>query len=338
MSRTLMLDQVHALSKAALIGAGTLEESASIVADSIVDAEAEGIRAVELAYLPYYCQHVHVGKVSGHAVPKVKQTGKAALMADARNGFCHPAYVEGEKKFYTLARNCGIAGFGIQHSYASGVIGWFVDRIAKAGLIGFCFTNASASMAPAGGNRPLFGTNPIAFGVPRDGKPPLVIDQSSTATARVNIAAKRDAGEPIPEGWGLDARGQPCTDPKTVLEEGSIAPSGGYKGGALALLVEIMAAGLTGENWSFVASDLGNDVGGPPDIGQFFMAIDPTAFGGANFSTRIETLFQAMLDQDGVRLPGDRRHAHRLKAAREGVVVPDNLFQTLRDYARGEAA
>ncbi|MDF1750676.1 MAG: Ldh family oxidoreductase [Alphaproteobacteria bacterium] len=338
MSRTLMLDQVHALSKAALIGAGTLEESASIVADSIVDAEAEGIRAVGLAYLPYYCRHVQVGKVAGEAVPKVKQTGKAALMADARNGFCHPAYVEGEKKFYTLARNCGVAGFGIQHSYAAGVIGWFVDRIAKAGLIGFCFTNASASMAPYGGSKALFGTNPIAFGVPRVGKPPLVIDQSSTATARVYLVKKMDAGEPIPEGWGLDAQGKPCTDPKTVLEEGSMAPSGGYKGGAMALLVEIMAAGLTGSNWSFEASDLGNDVGGPPDIGQFFMAIDPAAFGGEHFSSRVEILFDAMLDQDGVRLPGDRRHAHREKAAREGVSIPESLFQTLRDYARGEAA
>mgnify|MGYP000426583833 CR=1 FL=1 len=139
-------------------------------------------------------------------------------------------------------------------------------------------------MAPAGGNRPLFGTNPIAFGVPRAGKPTLVIDQSSTATSRVSSAATKEAGGPIPEGWGLDAMGNPCTDAKTVLGEGSMAPSGGYKGGGLALLVEIMAAGLTGANWSFEASDLGNDVGGPPDIGQFFIASDPPAVGGAHFS------------------------------------------------------
>jgi (2R)-3-sulfolactate dehydrogenase (NADP+) len=339
MSRTLMLDQVHALSKAALIGAGALEETASLVADSIVDAEAEGIRDVGLAYLDYYCQHVLVGKVAGEAVPRVKQTGKAALMADARNGFCHPAFVEGEKKFYAAARACGLAGFGIQHSYAPGAIGWYVDRIAKAGLVGFCFANTSASMAPAGGKRPLFGTNPIAFGVPRYGKPPLVVDQSATVTSRVSIIQKMDAGEPIPEGWGLDAAGNPCTDPKAVLNGGSMASSGGYKGSAMALLVEVMAAGLTGANWSYEASDLANDVGGPPDLGQFFMAIDPEAFGGTQFSSRIETLIGEMLRQDGVRLPGDRRHAHRLKASRDGVVVPDRLFQTLCEYARrGEAA
>lgn len=333
MPETLTLTDVHNLSKAALVGAGTSDPSAEIVAQSIVDAEAEGIRNVGLAYLPLYCRHVEVGKVVGDAVPTVSETGKAALMADAGLGFCHPAFVAGEARFYDLAREYGIAGFGVRRSYASGVIGWFCDRIARAGLVGFTFTNASAALAPFGGKKPLFGTNPIAFGVPRAGRPPLVIDQSSTATARINIALAGEAGEVIPEGWGLDAEGNPCTDPDTVLNEGSMAPSGGYKGAAMALLVEIMAGGLTGTNWSFEASSLGDDEGGPPDIGQFFIAIDPKAFGGAGMSARLEVLFEAMLAQDGVRLPGDRRNAHRAKAEVEGVDVPDELLSTLRAYA-----
>ncbi|MEC9266233.1 MAG: Ldh family oxidoreductase [Pseudomonadota bacterium] len=335
MSETLSLDDVHALSKAALIGAGTVETAAEVVAQSITDAEAEGIRNVGLAYLPIYCRHVSIGKVVGDAVPVVTRTGPSALMADAGNGFCHPAFTAGEEAFYALARETGIAGFGIRHSYASGVIGWFSDRMARAGLIGMTFTNASAALAPFGGKKPLFGTNPIAFGVPRRDGPPLVIDQSSTATARINIALKAQAGEPIPEGWGLDADGNPCTDPNTVLGEGSMAPSGGYKGAAMALLVEIMAGGLTGAKWSFEASSLGGDEGGPPDIGQFYLAIDPARFGGEGMADRIETLFSAMLEQDGVRLPGNRRHENRAKAEAEGVDVPDDLLATLRGYAEG---
>lgn len=338
MPETLSLQDVHSLSKAALIGVGTTPEAASVVADSIMDAEAEGIRNVGLGYLPIYCRHVQVGRIVGDAVPVVTQTGKSALMADAGNGFCHPAYTVGEAAFYDLARDCGIAGFGINHSYVSGVIGWFVDRIARAGLIGLTFTNASAALAPAGGKTPLFGTNPIAFGVPRVGKPPLVIDQSSTATARINLVKKREAGEPIPTGWGLDANGDPCTDPAIVLDQGSMAPSGGYKGAAMALLVEIMAAGLTGANWSFEAANLGADAGGPPDIGQFFIAIDPVAFGGVGFAPRIEGLFQVILDQEGVRLPGDRRHEHRQHAEQHGVDVPDSLLTQLRGYADGKGA
>lgn len=335
MPEILSLEDIHNLSKSALIGAGTAEAAAHIVADSIRDAEADGIRNVGLAYLPIYCRHVEIGKVVGDAVPVVAQTGNAALMADAKLGFCHPAYVAGEDRFYALARDNGIAGFGLTHSYASGVIGWFCERIARAGLVGFTFTNASAALAPFGGKTPLFGTNPVAFAVPRAGKPPLVIDQSSTATARINVALKAEAGEDIPLGWGLDGEGQPTTDPKIVIEEGSMAPSGGYKGAAMALLVEIMAGGLTGANWSFEASGLGDDLGGPPDIGQFFMALDPAAFGGRDLAERIEILFAAMLAQDGVRLPGDRRVAFRQKAEAEGVEVPDDLLTTLRNYADG---
>ncbi len=336
MPEILSLDDVRDISHRALIGVGTSDASAAVMAQSIVDAEAEGIRNVGLAYLPLYCRHVEVGLVVGEAIPTVRQPGKAALIADAAQGLCHPAYVLGEAQFYALAKEQGIAGFGIERSYASGVIGWFCDRMAKAGLVGFTFTNASAMMAPFGGKKPFFGTNPIAFGVPRgEGKPPLVIDQSSTATARINVAMARERGESIPEGWGLDAEGKPCTDPAVVLDEGSMAPAGGYKGGAMALLVEIMAAGLVGANWSFEATDLGGYEGPPGDIGQFFIAIDPTAFGGDRFGERIEVLLSAMLEQDGVRLPGDRRHACRAKAEENGVEVPDDLLATLRGYAAG---
>lgn len=333
MPERLTLAEIRELSRDALIGAGTASEPADIVAQSIVDAEAEGIRNVGLAYLPIYCRHAEIGKVVGNAVPDVRSAGKAGLVVDAKLGFCHPAYVAGEERFYALAREFGVAGFGLVHSYASGVIGWFCDRIAKAGLIGFTFTNASAALAPFGGTKPFFGTNPIAFGVPRKGKPPLVIDQSSTATARINIVMAAEAGEPIPEGWGLDGNGNPCTDPAKVLSEGSVAPAAGYKGSAMALMVEIMAGGLVGSNWSFEASGLGDDAGGPPDIGQFFIAIDPLAFGNDGFADRMEVLLEAMVAQDGVRLPGDRRHAHRAMAEQQGVDVPEDLLATLRGYA-----
>lgn len=336
MPETLTLSEIHDLARAALIGAGTRAEAAEVVAQSIVDAEAEGIRNVGLGYLPIYCRHVSIGKVVGDAVPEIRRTGRAALLGDAKLGFCHPAYTAGEQQFYGLAREFGLAGFALKHSYASGVIGWFSARIAAEGLIGFTFTNASAALAPFGGKTPLFGTNPIAFAVPRTGKPPLIIDQSSTATARVNIVQKAAAGEAIPPEWGLDAEGRPCTDPNTVLSEGSMAPAGGYKGAAMALLVEIMAAGLAGAGWSFEASSLGDDAGGPPDIGQFFLAIDPAGFGDTGFAERIEVLLGAMLAQDGVRLPGDRRHIHRAEAEAHGIDVPDALLSDLRAYAAGE--
>ena len=333
MTEVLSLAKIRDLCRAALIGAGAAPETAEIVALSVADAEADGIRSIGLDYMPVYCRHLEIGKVIGDAVPAFRRAGKAGLMGDAKNGFCHAAYAAGEDRFYALAREQGIAGFGLVHSYASGVIGWFSERMAAAGLVGLTFTNASPTMAPFGGKKPIFGTNPIALGVPREGRPPLVIDLSPAATTRLNIKEKRAAGEAIPLGWGLDSEGNPCSDPATVLDEGSVAPSGGHKGSAMALLVEIMAAGLTGARWSFEASDLGNDSGGPPEIGQFFIAIHPETFAGEGFAARVETLLAAMLEQDGVRLPGDRRQAHRAAAERDGLAVPEALLAALRSYA-----
>lgn len=338
MPETLSLDDVFSLSQAALTGSGVTEPAASIVADSVREAEADGIRNVGLAYLPLYCAHARIGKVRGDAVPEVTETGTTALKADAKLGFPHTAFVAGEDRFYAMAKQHGTAAFAIGHAYSAGVLGWFVDRIARQGLVGFCFANASPAMAPYGGTKPFFGTNPIGFGVPRpDGKPPLIIDQSSTATARINIILKGRAGEAIPEGWGLDADGNSSTDPDTVLNEGSMAPSGGYKGAAMALMVDLMAGGMTGANFSHQAKDFVDEAQGPPDVGTFLMAIDPEKFGGPDFAARAEVLFQAMLAQDGVRLPGDRRHAHRAEAERDGVAVPDDLLATLRAYAEGRA-
>jgi (2R)-3-sulfolactate dehydrogenase (NADP+) len=188
------------------------------------------------------------------------------------------------------------------------------------------FTNASSTMAPWGGKTPFFGTNPWAFGAPRDGDP-LVIDSSSSATAFVNLANAAASGTPIPPHWALDPDGNPTTDPALALQ-GSIAPAGGHKGGALALMVEVLAAGLTGSNWSFQAASLGDDLGGPPQLGQTFIAIDPGAL-APGFTDRLAVMLTAMTDQPGVRLPGARRHANRTIHIEKGVTLTSAEVETL---------
>ena len=180
-----------------------------------------------------------------------------------------------------------------------------------------------------GRRTPVFDTNPYVFGAPRRGDP-LVVDSSSSATAFVNPATAAAEGRAIPEGWALDAEGRPTTDPAAGMA-GSIAPAGGHKGAALALMVEVLAAGLAGANWSHEASSLGSDEGGPPRLGQTFLAIRPDAVGAAGFAERLETMLAAMTREPGTRVPGDRRHPNRGRAEREGVEVDDALLGTLRD-------
>jgi (2R)-3-sulfolactate dehydrogenase (NADP+) len=220
----------------------------------------------------------------------------------------------------------------LTHSYSAGVLGWFVERLAEQQLVALMFANSSSLMAPAGGRRPFFGTNPIAWAAPRRSHPPVVADLSSSAVAWVRVNAAAQAGEPIPLGWALDADGNPTTDARAALA-GSMMPAAEHKGSAWALLVDVMSGGVAGSNFSFEAPGFLDNVGGPPDVGQVVLAIDPTATMGDGSVERIETLLQALSAEPGARLPGDRRLRHRHVASAEGVEVPDDLMDVLQRYA-----
>lgn len=329
---TLTLDAVEALSYRMLTASGASPLQSTATARSIRDAEADGIRTVGLSYLPTYCDHVACGKVVGDAVPSVSQPRPGTIVVDARLGFCHPAYEAGEAPLVAAARANGIAVLALSHSYSAGVLGWFVERLAGHGLVALMFANSSSLMAPHGGKRPFFGTNPLAWAAPRANGAPVVADLSSSTVAWVKVNAAAQAGEPIPVGWAFDAEGNPTTDAHAALA-GSMAPSGGHKGSALALLVDVMSGGVAGSNFSFEAAGFGGTVGGPPDVGQVIIAIDPTATMGSGFIDRLEVEFTALAAEEGVRLPGDRRRADRVRAERQGVDVPADLMAVLDDYA-----
>ena len=327
------LQEVYDLSLAALSGSGASPQQAEPVADSVREAEAEGIRNVGLGYLPIYCEHLLCGKIKGKAEPRIVGAAPAVLRVDAGHGFCHPAFLLALPRFVDMAQQSGIAALAIARSYSAGVVGWFVERLAERSLVSLAFANSSASIAPWGAGKAMFGTNPLGFAAPRPDGPPIVVDMASSATARVNIVQAAARGEQVPPGWVLDAQGKPTTEPKALLAGGSVAPLGGAKGYGLALMVDILAAGLTGASWSHEASPFGNNEGGPPDVGQLFIALEPRLTGGEKFAERLEGLARAIAAQPGARLPGDRRHINRQTTLRDGVEVPAELVAKLRGYA-----
>ncbi|HUP14863.1 MAG TPA: Ldh family oxidoreductase [Acidimicrobiia bacterium] len=328
----LTFDQINQLAYRALTGSGANDLQAVPTARSIADAEAEGIRNVGLAYLPTYCEHLRVGKVNGLANPRVVYQAGSSVRVDADLGFAHPAFLRGLDALVPVAEALGVAALSIIHSYSAGVLGWFVDLIARRGLVGLGFANASPSIAPWGGKAPLFGTNPIALAAPRTGAGPLVVDMATSATARVNVMEAAASGTPIPPDWAFDAEGRPTTDAAAGLA-GSIAPVGGAKGYGLALIVELLAAGVTGSNWSFETSSLTNNDGGPPDIGQLFIAINPAKLGASTWPARLEELTTEIESQGNARLPGDRRRQARALAEQSGVEVPAELVTLIEKYA-----
>ncbi|MBS0580104.1 MAG: Ldh family oxidoreductase [Proteobacteria bacterium] len=322
------LREVYDLSLAALRGSGASLQQAGPVAESIRDAEAQGIRNVGLGYLPVYCAHLRCGKVNGQAVPHVTQSAPSWLRVDAGHGFCHPAFVQALPLLLEMTRRNGVAAMAIANSYSAGVVGWFVEKLAAEGLVALAFANTSPCIAPWGGNKALFGTNPIAFAAPLDDTP-VVVDMAASATARVNIVSAASKGERVPATWLVDAHGVPTSDPNALKDGATMSPLGGAKGYGLALMVEIMAAGLTGANWSYQASSFSTDEGGPPAVGQMFIALSPALTGAAGFGDRLGALAEKVHEQSGARLPGERRHAHRVVAASQGVSVPEDLIEVL---------
>jgi (2R)-3-sulfolactate dehydrogenase (NADP+) len=191
-------------------------------------------------------------------------------------------------------------------------------------------------MAFHGGARAMMGTNPLAFAAPAPGRPALVIDLALSLVARSKIVAAQKAGAPIPAEWANDAEGRPTTDAAAALA-GSLAPAGGAKGAALALMVEILCAALAGGRFGWEATSFLDDKGEPPGVGQVLLALDPMAFAGPGFLARMGELMSVLASEDGVRPPGDRRLAARARAQAEGLSIAPALLAEITALA-GAAA
>ncbi|AMJ61730.1 Ldh family oxidoreductase [Bosea sp. PAMC 26642] len=324
----LTLTDVEIFAKEALIACGASETAAASVARSIRRAQADGIGSVGLGYLGIYLGHLKSAKVDGYAFPLVTSARAGAVLVDAQHGFAHPAFDLARPSLAAAAREVGCATLAIRRSYSIGVLGHPVEDLAEDGLIALAFSNSPPNVAPWGGRKPLFGTNPLAFACPRPGQSPLVIDLATSQVTKVALTAAARAGDPLPDHWALDSDGRPTKDPAAALT-GSIAPMGGAKGAALSLLVEILAAGLTGANFSKDASAYAKPDGPPPGVGQCIIAFAPEAF-APGFGDRIEDLALAITAQSGARLPGDRRLQARRQAEIAGVDVDDALIAEIR--------
>jgi (2R)-3-sulfolactate dehydrogenase (NADP+) len=325
---TIQLPALQQLAKEILISHNTSEVNAEQVAAALVAAEADGQNGHGASRIPSYAAQSASGKVDGHAMPKLKKVAAAALRVDARSGFAVPALALAIEALTELTRETGVAAVSITNSHHSGVAAHHVEPLANAGLIGLSFGNTSQAIAPWGGTKGLFGTNPIAFAAPRRKSAPLVIDMSLSKVARGKINAAAQKGERIPEGWAVDKDGKPTTDAKAAME-GTMLPMGDAKGAQLVLMVEILAAALSASHFGYEASSFFSGDGEPPHVGQFLLAIDPEPLSRGHFQERLEDLLTAILAQPGTRVPGVRRHALRAEAARKGVSLPQPLYDEL---------
>jgi LDH2 family malate/lactate/ureidoglycolate dehydrogenase len=330
----LSLDEVGTLASTTLRANGISAEQTAALVDTITAAERDGCKSHGLFRVPGYIQSARNGLVNPQAVPTVHDLAPGVVHVDAGNGFAPLALKAGREPLAAKARSQGIAALGIINSCHIAALWPEVEALAEQGLIAMAFVTAASYVAPAGGTKPLYGTNPLAFAWPRpDGKPPLVFDQATSASARGEIQLHLRDGKPLPEGWAIDAEGNPTTDPAAALA-GAQLTFGGYKGAALALMVELLAGALIGGPFSFEVSKMDKKDGGIPPRGEFIIAIDPNRCAiGSNGSATLahaETLFSEILAQPGTRLPAERRYKMRAITAAEGIDIPQTLFEQIQ--------
>ena len=324
----LSVKELHELAVAILVAHDTSPTNANCVAEALVSAQIDGQSGHGLSRLPSYAAQSASGKVNGNATPMAEQVGSSSWRIDACSGFSFPAASLAIEKLTGTASETGIAIAAIHHSHHFGQAGFHVEKLADRGLIGLAFSNSPQAIAPWGGKTGLFGTNPIAFAAPRRNHPPLLIDLSLSKVARgkVMVAAQND--QAIPEDWAFDSEGNVTTDAHEALK-GTMAPMGDSKGAALVLMVEILAAALTGSHFGYEASSFFTADGPPPGVGQLLVAINPEPISGNGFVDRLEILLDAILSQEGTRLPGTRRITAREHAQKDGLEVPATLYGEL---------
>ncbi|MGY6258635.1 Ldh family oxidoreductase [Paraburkholderia caledonica] len=323
-------DSLTALAIDSLRAAGASQATAESTARALIYADLRGLSSHGVSRLPMYCAQLRNGRVDPNAQAAIVSDRGAAVLVDAADGLAYPACDLAVMTLIERARRFGSAVAGVKRSHHFGVGAAHLAALGEAGMVALAFSNSPAAMPAWGGRHALFGTNPIAAVFPRRNGAPLVIDLALSQIARGKIALAARDGKPIPEGWATTRDGQPTTDARAALD-GMMLPFGGAKGAMLALIVELLAAALTGANFGYEAGSFLTEEGERSRIGHLFWAIDPGALAGDTaYLSRVEALIEMMLADDDVRLPGSRREQLADAARKESVDIPDALIGQLK--------
>jgi (2R)-3-sulfolactate dehydrogenase (NADP+) len=329
MAKTLSVADARQLCIDAALAAGASAPAAESVARATVAAEADGQSSVGLSHFIDYLEAWKAGRIRGDAAPAMSRPAPTIILSDADGGTAHLGFDLAFEDLAAAAETFGVAIFSQKNAFTSGALGWYTARLADRGLVALAATSGPAFLAGSGTTKPVFCTSPLSFAAPRHGGPPLLVDQSSSATAYVNIRAAAERGETIPAGWALGPDGQPTTDPNQAMR-GALLAFGGARGANIALMVEVLAAGLSGTNWS-VDSPPYSEGSQSPGSGLFVLAIDPKLF-GAGFSERLGAHLARLADEFGMHLPGEAKAARRIRSERDGLAVDPALLARIAAF------
>lgn len=319
---------------------GIAKSEATIIAELMVRADAQGSEGHGVFRLPQYIRRIKGGAVN--VKPNIRVVREAAGMAlvDGDNGMGHLVMRFATQKAIEKAKQAGVAWVGVKRSNHAGPASLYAGMPLEHDMIGLYLAVGNANhLPPWGGIDMLLSTNPIAVAVPADEELPVVLDMATTVAAYGKVKTKAQRGEMMPEGWMMDREGRPLTDPKRA-NEGFLLPIGGYKGYGLALIFGLLAGTLNGAAMGKDVIDFNADDTTPTNTGHVIVAINIEAFQPvAEFKKSVDALVRDIRNSrrlpgvDRIRLPGEGSYAAREDRLENGIPLPAPLLASLNQLA-----
>ncbi|MBP1326837.1 delta1-piperideine-2-carboxylate reductase [Leucobacter exalbidus] len=277
--------------------------------------------------MPGYLSSLRLeGHVDGAATPVIEPVSASYIRVDAANGFAQPALAEAEPAIEAALAETGLALVAMRDSHHFSALWPDIEQYARRGY--FALTMVAAGIpyvAPRGLTQPVFSTNPFAFASPSAGSDPVVVDFATSVMSHGDVQLARDAGRQVPIGVGTDGAGNDTTDPHEILTEGNLLPFGEHKGAALSMMIELLAAGLTGGKFSYEHAGEKPAGAATSRTGQLLIVVDPAAGNNDAFAHRASALFDVLRNSGMDRLPGDKRYATRARSLRDGVLITPTI-------------
>lgn len=310
---------------------GMRSADAAILAESLVDADSHGTATHGSARVTSYTRQLESGQVKAAPDEYIVAETPGALLIDADGAFGAPVGIRAVEMGMERARRLGVALVGVKNVAHFGAAGFYTRYAADRGFIALAMSSSSASVVPFGGRVPRVGNSPMSFAAPGSEHPELNLDFAQSMAARGKIKLLKDRGEQLPENWAIDADGRPTTDPDEALR-GAVLPSGGHKGSALSLLVEMLSSGLTGAHLTQDIKHAGftgvgqTDVDEDVTVGNFYLIIDASAFGtGDSVRSRATAIAEYVRESpaapgfERVFAPGDIERSLHERAVEQGI-------------------
>jgi ureidoglycolate dehydrogenase (NAD+) len=316
---------------------GLAAADARLVAETLVESNLRGVDSHGVVRLPHYATRLRNGTVKARPQISVRSTGPSTAVVEGDRGMGQLVAVRAMQEAISLARQTGVGAVGARNSSHCGACAYFVELAVRERMLGVALTHTDAIMVPPGMKNIFLGSNPIAFGAPAGDEPPLIIDMSTTHAAWGKVIVARQEGKPVPPDWGVDSGGRPTTDASQVV---GLAPTGGHKGYALALMIEILCAHLAGAPFGPHVTKMYGELDKPRDLGHFMLALDVARFTDpATFRAQLDLLVREIRAQEPADpsrpplAPGDPERLSAARRTQHGIPLPDNLVAELNTLA-----